>query len=322
MPKVSVIIPVYNSMSFLTQTLESVFNQSYQDFEVIIVNDGSTDGINEWISKISDPRVKYISQQNQGPSVARNTGIANAEGMYLAFLDADDLWHPMKLEKQVDILDKNPEVGLVYSWVASLDERGNIKGKIRKNYAEENVWQKIIEHNIIECGSNPMIRRICFEKLGNFDPKIAYAQDWHMWLKIASCYQFKLIKEPLVYYRSHNNNRSMKWHLMEQSYQLIIENVFADVASNLQAFKNRCYSFAYLRIAWKILQNLNGEYQKSLEFTTKAIAYYPPVIFSREYIRLNLAIILVRLLGLQQYNQVINSIYDLKNLPTKLININ
>ncbi len=317
MPKVSVIIPVYNSMSFLPQTLESVFNQSYKDFEVIIVNDGSTDGINRWITEITDSRVKYISQQNQGLSVARNTGIANAKGMYLAFLDADDLWHPMKLEKQVDILDKNPEVGLVYSWVASVDERGNIKGKIRKNYAEGNVWHKIIEHNIIECGSNPMIRRICFEKLGNFDPKIAYAQGWQMWLKIAACYHFKVIKEPLVYYRAHSGNYSKKWQLMEPNYQLIIEDVFTSVPSNLQTFKNRCYSFAYLRIAWKTLQNLNGEYQKSLEFSWKAISHYPQVIYSREYIRLILAIALVSLLGLQKYNRFRSSIYEFKNFLKK-----
>ena len=184
MPKVSVIIPAYNSMNFLPQAIESVLNQSYQDFEVIVVNDGSTDHIEEWITQIADSRVKYISQINQGPAVARNTGIKNSQGMYLAFLDADDIWHPTKIAKQVDIIENHPKVGLVYSWVGSIDEQGNINSKVKKNFAEGNVWQHIIENNIIECGSNPMVRRICFEKLGGFDPDTAYAQDWQMWLKV------------------------------------------------------------------------------------------------------------------------------------------
>ena len=312
MPKVSVIIPAYNAMSYLPQTLESVLNQTYQDFEVIIVDDGSTDNVEDWIKKVTDSKVKYISQQNQGPAVARNTGITNSKGTYIAFLDADDLWHPQKLEKQVDILDKSPKVGLVYSWVGSVDEQGTVNSKIRKNYAEGNVWQKIIEHNIIECGSNPMIRRACFEQVGKFDPQIAYAQDWQMWLKIASFYDFKVVKESLVYYRAHSGNRSKKWYLMEQNYQALIEKVFASMPSNLQVYKNRCYSFAYLRIAWKTLQSLNGECQKSIEFSRKAIDYYPQIIYSRKFIRLSLALTIVRLLGLQKYNYFRNSIYNFK----------
>ena len=234
--------------------------------------------------------------------------------MYLAFLDADDIWHPTKIAKQVDILENHPKIGLVYSWVGSLDEEGNINSKVRKNFAEGNVCQNIIENNIVECGSNPMVRRICFEKLGGFDPDTGYAQDWQMWLKVASCYEFKLIKEPLVYYRSHPNNRSKKWQLMEKNYQLIIEQVFASVSSNLQNAKNRCYGFAYLRIAWKTLQNLDGEYQKSIKLSRKAINYYPKIIYSKEFMRLNLAISLVRLLGLKKYNQVRNSIYSFKNI--------
>lgn len=312
MPKVSVIIPAYNSMSFLPQTLASVLAQTYQNFEVIIINDGSTDGIDQWIEGITDSRVKYISQSNQGPAVARNTGISNTQASYLAFLDADDLWQPTKLEKQVSILDNYPEVGLVYSWVGSVDCLGNINGKIRKNYAEGNVWQQIIKHNIVECGSNPMIRRICLEKLGQFEPQITYAQDWQMWLKIASCYHFKVIKEPLVYYRAHSGNRSKKWHLMEQNYQTIIEKVFASVPANLQNFQDRCYGFAYLRIAWKTLQNSNVEYQKTLEFSRKAINYYPQIIYSGEYIRFNIALLTVRLLGLQKYNHFRDSIYKLR----------
>ncbi|MCJ8280869.1 MAG: glycosyltransferase family 2 protein, partial [Rivularia sp. ALOHA_DT_140] len=122
MPKVSVIIPAYNAMGFLPETLESVLQQTFTDFEILIINDGSSDDIVEWASKISDSRVRLITQINQGVSAARNTGIRNSQGEYIAFLDADDLWEPTKLEKQVNCLKANPGVGLVYTWTTFIDQ--------------------------------------------------------------------------------------------------------------------------------------------------------------------------------------------------------
>src|SRR4028119_1857024 len=126
MPKVSVIIPAYNAMAYLPETLESVINQTFTDFEVLIINDGSPDGIVEWASEIKDSRVKLISQENQGLSGARNTGIWSSQGEYLAFLDADDIWEPTKLEKQVQCLDKNLDVGMVSSGISTIDPNGNL----------------------------------------------------------------------------------------------------------------------------------------------------------------------------------------------------
>src|SRR4028119_2409178 len=126
MPKVSVIIPAYNAMAYLPETLESVLNQTFTDFEVLIINDGSSDGIVEWASEIKDSRVKLISQENQGLSGARNTGIWSSQGEYLAFLDADDIWEPTKLEKQVQCLEEDNNIGLVSSWVSSINESGDI----------------------------------------------------------------------------------------------------------------------------------------------------------------------------------------------------
>jgi glycosyltransferase involved in cell wall biosynthesis len=125
MPQVSVIIPAYNAMAFLPETLESVLNQTFTDFEVLIINDGSPDDIVEWASEIKDSRVKLISQENQGISGARNTGMWSSQGEYLAFLDADDIWEAKKLEKQVEYLEKHPDVGLVSSWISNVDRNGN-----------------------------------------------------------------------------------------------------------------------------------------------------------------------------------------------------
>lgn len=320
MPKVSVIIPAYNAMQFLPETLDSLFKQTFSDYEVIIVNDGSSDGIEQWATQITDLRVKLVSQENQGLAGARNTGLLHAQGEYIAFLDADDLWQPTKLEKQVQVLEDNPEVGLVYTWLDLVDAEGKVRGKVRKNYLEGDVWEKLIEHNIVECGSVAMVRRCCYQAVGFFDQNLpsSYAEDWDMWLRIASHYPFKVVKEPLVYYRAHPNNLSKNWKAMEQSYHIIIEKTFESAPQHLLNLKNRSYGFANLRLAWKTLQNLNGEYQQALYFQQQAILHCPQLRYSKENIRLSLAIMLVRLLGVQGYSRVRNYIYTLKRSLSSL----
>ena len=191
-PTVTVVIPSYNSLRYIAETMETVFNQTYQDFEVLIVNDGSTDGTAEWIEQLSkkESRVRMISQANKGLPGARNTGIKQARGKYIAILDADDLWEPTKLEKQVDSLDNNPEVGLCYTWTALADSEGNSTGRVVASHAQGNVWQQLTEMNMVCCGSTPMIRRSCFDDVGLFDENLRFSEDWDMWLRIAAGISF------------------------------------------------------------------------------------------------------------------------------------
>lgn len=181
MPKISVVIPAYNAMTYLPETVESVLKQTFADFEVLIINDGSSDHIVQWASQVVDPRVKLISQENQGLPGARNTGIAQARGEYIAFLDADDLWEPTKLEKQVRCIDDNPEVGLVHAWMVLVDEQSKSTGKVMPSYAEGYVWNQLAEKNVIACPS-VMVRRCCFETVGMFDKSLRSLEDWDMWI--------------------------------------------------------------------------------------------------------------------------------------------
>ena len=145
MPTVSTIISAYNSMEFLPETLNSVFEQTYKDFEVIVVNDGSSDNIEQWAATISDPRFKLISQENRGVSEARNRGITESVGEFIAFLDSDDIWMPTKLEKQVNSFKENSEAALVYTWTAIIDEQSKLIGKVYSHEDEGNVWQRFSE---------------------------------------------------------------------------------------------------------------------------------------------------------------------------------
>jgi hypothetical protein len=158
-----------------------------------------------------------------------------------------------------------------------------------------------------------MTRRICFENVGSFDPILAYAQDWDMWLRIAYKYKFQVIKEPLVYYRDHPNNRSKNWQVMEKNYHIIFEKSFADLPQDKQHIKNRSYGFANLRIAWKILQSPSGDYQQARYYFNQGLNYYPQLKFSPEYLRFNLAIMLVRFLGINGYKKIRDLMYSLKS---------
>ena len=152
MPKASVIIPAYNAMAYLPETLDSVIAQTFTDFEVLIINDGSSDNIVEWASQIQDSRVRLISQANQGLPGARNTGIWHSKGEYLAFLDADDIWESSKLAKQVECLDKNLDVGMVSSLVSAIDPNGNLIHIYHLPKFGNDIKRELFRSNIIFCG--------------------------------------------------------------------------------------------------------------------------------------------------------------------------
>ncbi|MCX7595968.1 MAG: glycosyltransferase [Fischerella sp.] len=311
MPKVSVVIPAYNSMKYLPETLESVLQQSFTDFEVLIINDGSSDRIVQWASGLTDSRVKLISQKNQGVSVARNTGIAHAQGEYIAFLDADDFWHATKLEKQVRCLDDNQAVGLVHTWMAFVDSNGKSIGRVITSHAEGDVWKQLLESNQIAC-SSVMVRRCCLETVGGFEPNLNFAEDWDLWIRISCHYPFAVIKEPLYYYRQVSNSLSKNLQVLEESCRFVIEKAFQSVPKELLFLKNHSYGYANLCLAWKALQSSDRDYKRAIYFCQRAIFYYPRLRYSREYIRLSLAIQVLQLFGSNGYSRLLKLAYSLR----------
>ncbi|MBD2345357.1 glycosyltransferase family 2 protein [Anabaena subtropica] len=295
MPKVSIVIPAYNAMAYLPTTLETVFQQTFTDFEILIINDGSSDNIIDWVSSLTDSRIRLITQENQGLTGAHNTGVIEAKGEYIAFLDADDLWEPSKLEKQVSYLDKNPEVGLVDTWVMLIDEDGISTGTVLKTNAEGNVWQQIIQCPTVVCGSSPLVRNSCFQKVGLFDPEMGGSSDWDMWIRIAYRYAFGLIKEPLTLYRQHRSSMSKNCDRVFRENQSVIEKTFKSVPPELQKLKQRAYALVYLYLAWRALDNRN--YEQALYYRQQAYANDPQVIYSKSGLSQKFAIIVTRLFG-------------------------
>jgi len=308
-------------MKYLPETLESVLQQTFTDFEVLIINDGSSDNIVQWVSGLVDPRVKLISQENQGLSAARNTGIAHAQADYIAFVDADDLWASAKLEKQVRCLDDQPEVGLVHAWMVLVDERGKSTGRVLKSSAEGDVWEQIVQSNKIACPS-VMVRRCCFDTVGVFERNLRSIEDWDMWIRIATRYPFAVIPEPLAYYRQLPTSMSKNCQVMEQSFHHVIEKTFQSAPKELLHLKDRSYGYANLCLAWKALQSINRDYKLAIHFRALAIDHCPQLRFSRECIRLSLAIAALQLFGVDRYSRVLEITYALRRRISDLTQFN
>src|SRR5919202_4312270 len=201
MPLISVIIPAYNAEKTIKQTIESVLNQTFSDFEIIVINDGSQDSTLEIVSSIPDPRIKVFSYPNAGPQKSRNRGWGNASGEYVSFLDADDLWTPDKLEAQLKALQENPQAAVAYSWSDWIDESGQFLRAGGHITVNGNAYEKLLLRDFVESGSNPLIRRQALDKVGDFDQSVTPAEDWDMWLRLAARYEFVTVPSPQILYR-------------------------------------------------------------------------------------------------------------------------
>jgi len=206
MPKVSVVIPTYNRAHLIRRAIESVLNQTYQDFEIIVVDDGSTDNTEKVVRSFEDKRIRYIRhERNKGYPKALNTGITVARGEYIAFLDDDDEWLPTKLEKQTEKFEKVPDkVGLIYSGAEVREREKNV---IQKTYYPEfkgDVRVRLLLGPMI-CGSHTaLIKKECFAKVGLFNEALKTCQDWDMWKRISDYYEFDFVPEVLSRTYLHN----------------------------------------------------------------------------------------------------------------------
>lgn len=317
-PKVSVVIPAYNAMAYLPEAVDSVLAQTFTDYDVVIVDDGSSDRIVDWSATIQEPRVRLVSQANRGLAGARNTGIRESRGEYIAFLDADDLWHPTKLEKQVALMDIDPSLGVIYTWMTLINQQGESTGRFVKNCVEGDVWERLILRNCVGSGSNPMVRRTCFEQVGDFDENLgSYMEDRDMWLRIAPHYKFAVVKESLVDYRQHPSSASKNWGAMARSARIILDKAVNIAPAHISDdVKNSLIKKSWARInlslAWKPLQSLDKDYQTAQRFMDEALSNDPNLRFSKEFLRLNLTFWVMRFLGAKTYGRLLNGLHTLR----------
>ena len=235
-PLVSVIIPAYNAEPFIERTLKSVLCQTYENIEVLVVDDGSKDKTFEIVESIArkDSRVTLIQQQNAGVAAARNLAIEKSQGEYIAPIDADDIWYLEKLEKQVKcILAAGESVGLVYSLSVNIDENDIIICQHSGNFQfrpEGKVYTALLCINFIDSASIPLIRRTCFKHIGGYNCQLKQqaaqgCEDWDIHLRIAEYYEFRVVPEFLVGYRQVVGSMAGNYKSMAKSYDLVIADM-------------------------------------------------------------------------------------------------
>ena len=213
--KVSVVVPTYNRAYRLEETLRSVVNQTYQDFELIVVDDGSTDDTSKVMQ--SFPGAQYIfMEENSGVSSARNKGLAHAKGRYICFLDSDDLWDEKKLQVQVQWMEENPDCQVCYTdevWIRG-GVRVNPMNKHRKYSGD--IFRYCLPLCIVS-PSSAMLRGVIFDDIGNFDESLPVCEDYDLWLRIAMKYTFHFIEKPLIIKQGgHADQLSRKYWGMDR----------------------------------------------------------------------------------------------------------
>ncbi|MBY6032511.1 glycosyltransferase family 2 protein [Marinobacter daepoensis] len=200
-PLVSVVTPTFNRADYLPVAVESVLAQSMADFELIVVDDGSTDGTEELMQRyLSDPRVKYFYQENQGQSVARNRGIDEARGQYICFLDSDNAWVETKLEVSLRAFNENHHADIVYGDYIAIDAAGKELGVNRMKRYSGHITPQLLRDNFVSMNTT-MTRKRCFAEMGGFDKADRLAEDYGLWLRFSTRYQFLYVPEVLGYYR-------------------------------------------------------------------------------------------------------------------------
>jgi glycosyltransferase involved in cell wall biosynthesis len=313
MPEVSVIIPSFNHAPYIGDAVKSVLSQSHKDFELIVVDDGSTDDSLEVLAGFSDVRLKVLTQPNKGAHAAINRGVHASNGEFLAILNSDDLYHPLRLEKALDVLRADRQVGLVGSYIEIIDQGGKSLG-IKHGYMDSAPWllddpersfragndlhQVLLTENYWSTTSNFVFSRSWFEAVGEFRP-LRFTHDWDFALRMAKVTCMVLLPDVLMQYRVHATNTIREdraamifeicWCLAMHLPGHLSDRAFADIYSAPMVDKllHSIYTFGIERVlSLMLLQKLAENQPLALELLTRD---HPVRSVYLEYIQAELA---------------------------------
>ncbi len=232
MNKVSVIIPTYNCVRFLSESIQSALSQTYQDFEIIIIDDGSKDNTREIVEGFiqrNPGKIRYIYQENGGLAVARNTGIKNSNGKYIALLDSDDTWLPNRLSAQIPIMESDSKIGLVHANITRINEEGQpVRTPSRdREFLLGDIFEYIFLRKTDIACPTVLFRRECCDKVGLFDEYLTRlgCEDRELWLRITQHYKVGYVDEVLAHYRILNNSMSKNLEKMITARCYVVDKI-------------------------------------------------------------------------------------------------
>jgi glycosyltransferase involved in cell wall biosynthesis len=301
MPKVSVIIPTHNRAHFLRDAITSVLGQTFQEFEIIVVDDASNDNTSEVVASFHDQRIRLIRHETKkGGSAARNTGILASKCDYIAFLDDDDEWFPDKLAKQVNILLASPpEVGCVYTGYVMVDRTSGGVIDHRLPTKRGDLSKDLLMSNCVAGGtSSALLRKNCLQKVGLFDENLPRSQDYDLWIRIANVFLFEYIPEPLFKYYIHENRISTNVGAIGKGLELLAKK-YANYPLARKLYSNEYLDFG-------IMHCLSGDMYEGRKALLRAIKLSPLQL--RGYLNLCLT-----LFGAQNFAKVKAGIWKVRS---------
>ena len=283
--RVSVIIPAFNAGASIDETLDSVLRQTYRNFEVLVVDDGSDDDTPARVAAFAarDSRVALLRQRRGGVAAARNFAISRSRGELVAPLDADDLWHPRKLERQVQSLADAPaSVALSYCWWQNVDSAGKMLYDGPRWRVEGRVFEQLLAINFVGSASIPLIRRGPLVEAGGYNERLRRdggqgCEDWDLYLRLAERYELRVVPERLVSYRSHDRSMSSDLETMRRSHELVLADVRRRHAEIPDATFAR--SRANMCLYLSGVQLKRGEVRGWWEWLRRAVGFHPTATF-------------------------------------------
>jgi glycosyltransferase involved in cell wall biosynthesis len=280
-PLVSAIIPAYNCAAYIGSSVKSVLTQTYPRVECIVVDDGSTDGTGSLIEEEFGPSVTLIRQSNRGVSAARNAGAKAARGAYLAFLDADDLWLPEKIEKQVALFEKAPSVAYVYSAFFFVDEDLTVTGVGEIPPPQDALRNAAtLTSPSINLAQTGMVRSAVFQELGGFDETLSTSADLDFVLRATTAFESKGLPEPVAMYRHSESQMSQDPALMESDMKRVLEKFYGSPrGSEFRHLKRRAYANLHSVLAAMYLRR--GEYAGGARALAIALLQDPRVVMRK-----------------------------------------
>ncbi len=273
MPTVSVIIHTYNNEKFIAETIESVLNQTYKDYEIIIVDDGSVDGTRDALSPYKQ-KIRYHYKENGGIASAKNTGISLSEAEFVAFLDHDDLWVSDKLQLQMECFKENPQVGLVYAQYTSFRDGKELRTKPEKGYSGW-IFKELLAKSFIQT-STVMVKKECLNIVGSYDESFSLGDEYDMFLRISKKFQCGFVDKGLTRYRVHDTNASNNDFLFDNENLGVYKKIY-DNFTDLDGEEKKILRKRIARYSMKVAEGLisQGKLEESKKYQKDALNYLP-----------------------------------------------
>jgi len=273
MPTVSVIIHTYNNEKFIAETVESVLNQTYKDYEIIVVDDGSEDGTRDALIPYMQ-KIRYHYKENGGIASAKNAGISLSETEFVAFLDHDDLWVPDKLQLQMEHFNENPQIGLVYAKYTSFRDGKELRTKPEKGYSGW-IFKELLAKSFIQT-STVVVKRECLDAAGPYDETFSLGDEYDMFLRIARKFQCGFVDKGLTRYRVHDTNASNNDFLFDNENLGVYKKIYNNF-TDLDGVEKKILRKRIARYSMKVAEGLysQGKLEESKEYQKEANSFLP-----------------------------------------------